>query len=146
MKNRVIGTSDREPHHAAPTDSLWLSSTHRFSTSKPCDTTTTDATATSAYHQHLAPPTAFECEVNEVSIGKSESFRGIRRRQYARKRSSVSSTLTRVLILNVRDLLKVADLREKENEVCACGSLTTPSTVTLPPTRFDANKQSCRTF
>jgi len=32
--------------------------------------------------------------------------RGIRRRQRMRKRSSVSSTLSKVLILNVRDLLK----------------------------------------
>ncbi|XP_017487092.1 PREDICTED: transient receptor potential cation channel trpm-like, partial [Rhagoletis zephyria] len=54
--------------------------------------------------------------VNDVPIGKSESFRGIRQRQYARKRSSVSSTLTRVLILNVRDLLRVTDMREQESE------------------------------
>uniref|UniRef100_W8BJX5 Transient receptor potential cation channel trpm n=1 Tax=Ceratitis capitata TaxID=7213 RepID=W8BJX5_CERCA len=144
----VIVDSPRIAHKYLRRISKDFSTVRRFSSApqSPATPPPPDATATSAYHQHLAPPTAFECEVNEVSIGKSESFRGIRRRQYARKRSSVSSTLTRVLILNVRDLLKVADLREKENEVCACGSLTTPSTVTLPPTRFVANKQSCRTF
>ncbi|XP_050323310.1 transient receptor potential cation channel trpm isoform X5 [Bactrocera neohumeralis] len=64
-----------------------------------------------------AQSASFEaCDFNDVTIGKNESFRGIRRRHYARKRSSVSSTLTRVLILNVRDLLKVADMRDKQNE------------------------------
>ncbi|XP_049307647.1 transient receptor potential cation channel trpm isoform X7 [Bactrocera dorsalis] len=64
-----------------------------------------------------AQSVSFEaCDFNDVTIGKNESFRGIRRRHYARKRSSVSSTLTRVLILNVRDLLKVADMRDKQNE------------------------------
>lgn len=66
-----------------------------------------------------AQSVSFEaCDFNDATIGKSESLRGIRRRHYARKRSSVSSTLTRVLILNVRDLLKVADMRDKQTEVC----------------------------
>ncbi|XP_020712699.1 transient receptor potential cation channel trpm isoform X4 [Ceratitis capitata] len=114
----VIVDSPRIAHKYLRRISKDFSTVRRFSSApqSPATPPPPDATATSAYHQHLAPPTAFECEVNEVSIGKSESFRGIRRRQYARKRSSVSSTLTRVLILNVRDLLKVADLREKENE------------------------------
>ncbi|KAH8336679.1 hypothetical protein KR059_000857 [Drosophila kikkawai] len=40
------------------------------------------------------------------SLGAPPTPRGIRRRQRMRKRSSVSSTLSKVLILNVRDLLK----------------------------------------
>lgn len=43
--------------------------------------------------------------------------RGIRRRQRMRKRSSVSSTLSKVLILNVRDLLKAHAGSEPLKEV-----------------------------
>lgn len=43
--------------------------------------------------------------------------RGIRKRQRLRKRSSVSSTLSKVLILNVRDLLKAQANSESTVEV-----------------------------
>lgn len=43
--------------------------------------------------------------------------RGIRRRQRMRKRSSVSSTLSKVLILNVRDLLKAHAASDPLKEV-----------------------------
>lgn len=54
------------------------------------------------------------------------SAKGIRSRRHARKRSSISSTLSKVLILNVRDLLRAADPQDND-EVCSqylryCGS------------------------
>ncbi|KAM7344557.1 transient receptor potential cation channel, subfamily M isoform 8-T8 [Cochliomyia hominivorax] len=47
--------------------------------------------------------------INFSSFSHKPSIRGIRSRKHARKRSSISSTLTKVLILNVRDLLRVPD-------------------------------------
>lgn len=49
--------------------------------------------------------------------------RGIRKRQRLRKRSSVSSTLSKVLILNVRDLLKA----QANNDDAACEEVPTPN-------------------
>ncbi|XP_054089914.1 transient receptor potential cation channel trpm isoform X3 [Zeugodacus cucurbitae] len=96
-------------------------STVRRYSSAPQRAATPPPTTAPPSRNYLSPDAAqsvsFEsCDINDVTIGKNESFRGIRRRNYARKRSSVSSTLTRVLILNVRDLLKVADMRDKPNE------------------------------
>lgn len=49
--------------------------------------------------------------------------RGIRKRQRLRKRSSVSSTLSKVLILNVRDLLKA----QANNDDAAREEVPTPN-------------------
>ncbi|XP_054741351.1 transient receptor potential cation channel trpm isoform X4 [Anastrepha obliqua] len=94
-----------------------FSTVRRFSSARvPHSPTTPPLSSTS----HLSPdarPSAVDGDnVNGIAIDKSESFRGIRRRQFSRKRSSVSSTLTRVLILNVRDLLKVSDMQEQQSE------------------------------
>lgn len=58
---------------------------------------------------------------------KPSSLKGIRSRKHARKRSSISSTLTRVLILNVRDLLRVPDPNDNNDEVCFLFPLLTLS-------------------
>lgn len=53
---------------------------------------------------HLSVPSQPHRDALDVDLPTTP--RGIRKRQRLRKRSSVSSTLSKVLILNVRDLLK----------------------------------------
>nr|XP_036218610.1 transient receptor potential cation channel trpm isoform X5 [Bactrocera oleae] len=115
----VIADSPRAAQKYLRRVSKDFSTVRRFSSAP--QRTVTPPPAPQPSRKYLSPDDAqsasFEaCDFNDVTIGKTESFRGIRRRHYARKRSSVSSTLTRVLILNVRDLLKVADMRDKQNE------------------------------
>lgn len=52
------------------------------------------------------------------SFSHKPSIRGVRSRKHTRKRSSISSTLTKVLILNVRDLLRVPEPNDNNDEVC----------------------------
>lgn len=53
---------------------------------------------------------------NSPALSRKHSTNGLPSRKYSRKRSSISSTLTRVLILNVRDLLRTPD--PSERQVC----------------------------
>ncbi|KAL9916669.1 transient receptor potential cation channel, subfamily M isoform 21-T34 [Glossina fuscipes fuscipes] len=54
---------------------------------------------------------------NSPSLSRKHSTNGdLPSRKYARKRSSISSTLTRVLILNVRDLLRTPDPSERQHQ------------------------------
>lgn len=60
---------------------------------------------TAAASSHLGVST-LAVPHDALDIELPSTPRGIRKRQRLRKRSSVSSTLSKVLILNVRDLLK----------------------------------------
>lgn len=66
--------------------------------------------------------------------------RGIRRRQRMRKRSSVSSTLSKVLILNVRDLLKAHTASEAVGKEVGIRK-DVISTTTLPPRTLNHSKR-----
>ncbi|KAI8119139.1 Transient receptor potential cation channel trpm [Lucilia cuprina] len=54
--------------------------------------------------------------INSSPFSHKPSIRGVRSRKHARKRSSISSTLTKVLVLNVRDLLRVPDPSDNNDE------------------------------
>ncbi|XP_065366782.1 transient receptor potential cation channel trpm isoform X7 [Calliphora vicina] len=54
--------------------------------------------------------------INSSPFSHKPSIRGVRSRKHARKRSSISSTLTKVLVLNVRDLLRVPDQSDNNDE------------------------------
>lgn len=63
--------------------------------------------------------------IADSPLSHRPSVRGIRTRRHARKRSSISSTLSKVLILNVRDLLRATNPGDND-EVCCCYNLNFP--------------------
>ncbi|XP_017838233.1 transient receptor potential cation channel trpm isoform X6 [Drosophila busckii] len=79
-----------------------FSTVRRYSNTPPITLTVRPATPTSTH--------------NDVAEDLPTTPRGIRKRQRMRKRSSVSSTLSKVLILNVRDLLKAQTNTEPPQE------------------------------
>ncbi|XP_058976329.1 transient receptor potential cation channel trpm-like isoform X3 [Musca domestica] len=55
-------------------------------------------------------------DAGDASAIPKVSPKGIRSRRHARKRSSISSTLSKVLVLNVRDLLRATYTRDNDEE------------------------------